>query len=51
MGSIEISEPRSLTSTLQASRFAPLIRMASEPHTPCAHERRKDSEPSRFHLT
>jgi hypothetical protein len=31
---------RSFTSTLQASAFLPLMRMASEPHTPCAHERR-----------
>ena len=25
--------------------------IASEPHTPCAHERRKVSEPSDSHLT
>ncbi|SKW73454.1 Uncharacterised protein [Mycobacteroides abscessus subsp. abscessus] len=38
---------RSRISTLQASRFTPLIRMASEPHTPCAHDRRKVRVPSR----
>ncbi len=27
------------------------MRMASEPHTPWAQERRKDSEPSISHLT
>ena len=41
----------SLISVLQASRFLPLIRIASEPHTPWAQERRKVSEPSRSHLT
>ena len=34
-------------STLQARRLTPLIRMASEPQTPCAQERRKVSVPSR----
>ena len=38
-------------STLHASRFTPLIRIASEPQTPCAHERRNVSVPSRYHLT
>ena len=42
---------RSSISTLQASRLTPLMRMASEPQTPCAHERRNASEPSRFHFT
>ena len=41
----------SLSSVLQASRFLPLIRIASEPQTPCAQERRKVSEPSRSHFT
>ncbi|COY45232.1 Uncharacterised protein [Mycobacterium tuberculosis] len=38
---------RSRISTLQASRFTPLMRMASEPHTPWAQDRRKVSVPSR----
>ena len=38
---------RSRISTLQASRLTPLIRIASEPHTPWAQERRKVSVPSR----
>ena len=38
---------RSRISTLQASRLTPLIRIASEPHTPCAHDRRNVSVPSR----
>ncbi|SLJ73946.1 Uncharacterised protein [Mycobacteroides abscessus subsp. abscessus] len=37
----------SFISTLQASRFTPLIRMASDPHTPWAQERRKVRVPSR----
>ena len=41
---------RSLSSVLQASRLRPLIRMASEPQTPWAQERRKVSEPSMFPL-
>ncbi len=40
----------SLISVLQASLFLPLIRIASEPQMPCAHERRKVSVPSRSHL-
>ena len=51
MASTRISSGRSFTSTLQARRFTPLMRMASEPHTPWAQERRKVREPSRFHLT
>ena len=39
-----------LIRVLQASRFLPLIRIASEPQTPCAQERRKVSEPSCSHL-
>jgi len=52
MGSIVIGRlgSRSLSSTLQASRLRPLIRMASEPQMPCAHDRRKVSEPSTSHL-
>lgn len=38
---------RSRISTLQASRLTPLMRMASDPHTPWAQERRKVSVPSR----
>ena len=41
------SGSRSRISTLQASRLTPLMRMASEPHTPWAQERRKVSVPSR----
>ncbi len=41
----------SLSRVLQASRLRPLIRIASEPQTPCAHERRKVREPSSSHLT
>ena len=37
--------------TLHARRFTPLMRMASEPHTPCAQDRRNVSVPSRYHLT
>ena len=51
IGSTVILLPRSLTSTLQASRLRPLMRMASEPQMPCAHERRKVSVPSWYHLT
>ena len=36
--------------TLHANRLTPLMRIASEPHTPCAQERRKVSVPSRYHL-
>jgi hypothetical protein len=36
---------------LQASRFRPLINIASDPQTPCAHERRNVSEPSCSYLT
>ncbi len=41
----------SLMSVLQARRFLPLMRIASEPHTPWAQERRKVSDPSRSHFT
>src|SRR5918995_7257066 len=41
---------RSLMRVLHASRFRPLMRMASEPQMPCAHERRNVSEPSCSHL-
>src|SRR5688572_8989470 len=41
---------RSLMSVLQASRLRPLMRMASEPQMPCAHDRRNVSEPSCSHL-
>ncbi len=41
---------RSLSSALQASRLRPLIRIASEPHTPWAQDRRKVTEPSSSHL-
>ena len=34
-------------STLQASRLTPLMRIASDPHTPCAQDRRNVSVPSR----
>ena len=37
---------RSFTSVLHASRLRPLMRMASEPQMPWAHERRKVSVPS-----
>ena len=40
----------SLISVLQASRFLPLIRIASEPQMPCAQERRKVSVPSMLPL-
>ena len=45
-----LSRLRSLSKTSQARRIQPLIRMASEPHTPWAQERRKDSEPSISHV-
>ena len=32
--------------TLHARRLTPLTCMASDPHTPCAHDRRNASEPS-----
>ena len=38
---------RSRIRTLQANRLTPLIRIASEPHTPCAQDRRNVSVPSR----
>lgn len=41
---------RSFTNTLHARRLTPLMRMASEPQTPWAQERRKVTEPSRYHL-
>jgi hypothetical protein len=46
IGSMTISSGMSLTSTLQASRLTPLMRIASDPHTPWAQERRKVSVPS-----
>jgi len=42
---------RSRMSTLHASRLTPLMRMASDPHTPCAHDRRNVKVPSRYHFT
>ncbi len=42
---------RSLIRVLQASRLRPLMRMASEPQMPWAHERRNDSVPSWSHFT
>ena len=39
------------TRILHASRLRPLISIASEPHTPCAHERRNVSVPSCSYLT
>ena len=42
---------RSRISTLHASRLTPLMRIASEPHTPCAQDRRNVSVPSRYHFT
>ena len=39
------------TRILQASRLRPLISIASDPHTPCAHERRNVSVPSCSNLT
>ncbi len=52
MGStvISLSGFRSLISVLQASRLRPLIRIASEPQTPCAQDRRNVSVPSCSHL-
>ncbi len=41
---------RSRISTLHASRFTPLMRMASDPHTPCAQDRRNVRVPSRYHF-
>src|SRR5947209_16178736 len=41
---------RSLINVLQARRLRPLMRMASEPQMPWAHERRKVSDPSCSHL-
>src|SRR5919205_2658821 len=42
---------RSFSSVLQARRLRPLMRMASEPQTPWAQERRNDRLPSTSHLT
>ncbi len=47
---IGLSGLRSLSRALHASRLRPLIRMASEPHTPWAQDRRNVSEPSDSHL-
>ncbi len=41
---------RSFIRVLHARRLRPLIRIASEPQMPCAHERRNVSEPSCSHL-
>src|ERR687892_72984 len=41
----------SLTSTLHARSFLPLITMASEPQIPCAQDRRSASVPSCRHFT
>jgi hypothetical protein len=53
IGSTVIGSPgfTSLRSVLQASRFLPLIRIASEPQTPWAQDRRNVSDPSRSHFT
>ena len=45
-GSIVIFLPNSFIRILQASRLRPLMRIASDPHTPCAHERRYVRVPS-----
>ncbi len=50
-GATEILLPSWSTRILHASRLRPLIIIASEPHTPCAHERRNVSGPSCSHLT
>src|SRR6266481_2376051 len=50
IGSMVILSGRSLISTLHANRLRPLMRMASEPHTPCAQLRRYVSVPSWRHL-
>ena len=47
---IVLDVSRSLSSVLQARRLRPLMRIASEPQTPWAQDRRKDSEPSISHL-
>src|SRR5699024_12645975 len=47
---IVLDVSRSFSRVLQARRLRPLMRMASEPHTPWAQDRRKDSEPSISHL-
>src|SRR5947209_2142538 len=51
MGSMVTFGATSLTNTLQARAFRPLITIASEPHTPCAQDRRRARLPSRYHLT
>ena len=43
--------PSCSTRSLQASRLRPLMSIASEPHTPWAHERRNVSVPSCSYLT
>src|SRR5690625_5016069 len=50
MGSITMWSPRSLTSSLQASRLTPLIIIASDPQMPWAHERLNARVPSCSHL-
>src|SRR5207237_4539922 len=50
IGSIVTCPGRSLTSSLHASRLRPLMRIASDPHTPCAQLRRYVSVPSWRHL-
>src|SRR5215471_5394514 len=51
IGSIVTFSPTSRMSTLQARRFRPLMRIASEPQTPCAQERRYVRVPSIVHFT
>ena len=51
IASTVIVRPASLTRYSHASRFRPLMSIASEPQTPCAHERRKVSVPSWYHFT
>ena len=53
MGSTVIADDglRSFTSVLHASRLRPLMRIASEPQIPCAHERRNVRDPSSSHFT
>src|SRR3954452_403831 len=50
-GATEILLPSWSTRILHARRLRPLISMASDPHTPCAHERRNVSVPSVSPLT
>src|SRR5215472_8525738 len=50
IGSIVTLLPTSRINTLHARRLSPLMRIASEPQTPCAQERRYVSVPSIVHL-